>query len=255
MNPSLFFKPILPPELRKTVSKTKKRILFLYYLFCCAINKSFLFQNLMADFDKLHIGCGDVRMPNYLNVDFRATKATDIIHDCANLDIFPSCTFSVIFASAFFEHLYRKQNIAFLKSALRILKPEGKIVIVGIPDFKRVAQAYLKREEGIVSEKFDLYNVYRYTHGDPEQYPDWWLQQLHKSLFDQKTIVSLLSESGFRKFYIFRYCFGKEKIPLSLGFLAFNKAPPQEYTISRLKKLLSTFGAKINLKTVEILDN
>ncbi len=247
-------KPILPLELKIIISKTKKDIFLIYHQFRCAINKALLFQKFIGDFDKIHIGCGDVRMPNYLNVDFRATKATDITHNCANLDIFPQNTYSVIFANAFLEHLYRKQCMMCLKSAQKILKPDGVMVVLGLPDFRRIAQAYINKEEGIVSEKFDLFDVYRYTHGDPEQYPDWWLQQLHKSLFDRDKIATLLTQSGFRKYCIFRYFFGKEKIPVSLGFLAFKKNPTQEYTIYQLKKLLSTFGTKINLKTVEIIN-
>ena len=54
---------------------------------------------------------------------------------------------------------------------------------------------------------FDLYNVYRYTHGAPEGQESWWLGQLHKSLFDASEVATLLSASGFAQYAIFCYAY------------------------------------------------
>ncbi|MGS7457370.1 hypothetical protein, partial [Mycobacterium tuberculosis] len=71
---------------------------------------------------------------------------------------------------------------------------------------------------------FDLENVYRYTHGAPEGV-SWWLEQLHKSLFDAEEVEQLLTAAGFRHYVIFNYSFLNEKMNLNLGFIAFKNAP------------------------------
>jgi hypothetical protein len=47
------------------------------------------------------------------------------------------------------------------------LEPGGVVCYWGIPDFANIAWFYLERRPGIVGPVFDLFNVYRYTHGDP----------------------------------------------------------------------------------------
>ena len=76
-----------------------------------------------------------------------------------------------------------------------------------IPDFREVANAYLNHLPGHTgrSKYFDLFHVYRNTHGDPEMTPKYWLPQLHKSLLDKETMRELLITSGFKYFAIFTY--------------------------------------------------
>lgn len=211
-------------------------------------------KKLLSQKDKLHLGCGGKRLANFLNVDFRATEATDITHDCANLNIFPTESFSTVYSSAFFEHLYRGQREKCLQEVWRVLKPKGTLVFVNIPNFKRVALAYLNNEPGLIGEKFDLYHVYRFTHGDPEQFPDWWLQQLHKSLFDEKVIEELLIEAGFKSFCIFSHCFQDEKIPVNIGFVGFKDSEEgRNMTKEKLGKFLSSYTSDIKPETIKIL--
>jgi predicted SAM-dependent methyltransferase len=171
---------------------------------------------------KLHLGCGDKHYDNMINCDFRATKAVDIIMDCSNLSRFKENSVTCIFAHAFFEHIYRSQQLPMLEDCFRILTKNGFLIILGIPDFRVVANWYINRNPGIpgYGKIFDLYHVYRYTHGDPEIAPSYWLEQLHKSLFDKEYIKLLLKKAGFSNYFIFNYCYPKEKIPLLLGLIA-----------------------------------
>ncbi len=182
-------------------------------------------NQLLAATDKLHIGCGDVRLPGFINMDFRTTLATDIAADCTEINIFPAGSLSLVYSHAFFEHLYRLDRIKNLKSVFNCLKNDGQAVYIGFPDFRIIAKAYLDKEKGLIGERFDLYHVYRYTHGDPEHVKGWWLEQLHKSLFDTETVDELLTQAGFNYYCIFNYSFKDEHLPVNMGFIAFRSKP------------------------------
>lgn len=218
------------------------------------LNK-FLFQeNLISKYGKIHIGCGDIKLDGFINIDFRATKATDLVQDCTDLSIFPDRSIRFVYAHAFLEHLKKDKRLEFLKNVNRILTGGGQVMILAIPDFEAIAKLYLQKKLKIEGGKSDLYNAYRYTHGDPEQHPKWWMEQLHKSLFDKDLLTALLQKSGFSKFMIFRYCFKEEKYPLNLGFIA-GKDKKGNLDQNELKEQLMNFNSGIDLKTLRIIEN
>lgn len=201
--------------------------------------------------DKLHIGCGDVIIPGHINVDSRPTRATDLTCDCIHLNLFPDHSFSVVYSNAFLEHVYHHQRIPCLQSIRRVLKPDGYVLCTGIPDFRLLAQCYLTNSPGITRDRFDLEEVYRYTHGFPEGKPEWWLSQLHKSLFDTPTTAMLLDSAGFPAYCIFTYIYGSDTIKISQGFIAW-KTGRRGLPISRLRQLLSEYPAHANLSSLTI---
>jgi SAM-dependent methyltransferase len=172
---------------------------------------------------KLHLGCGEHYHQDMLNCECRAIKAADIVMDCSNLSRFRDNSASLIFSHAFFEHLYKNQQLSLLKDCYRVLSEDGILLFLGIPDFKVIGEHYLSRSPGIkgIGDTFDLYHVYRYTHGDPEIAPSYWLEQLHKSLFDKTYVEELLLKAGFGNYSIFNYCYPGEEIPINMGFAAF----------------------------------
>ncbi len=170
---------------------------------------------------RLHLGCGEKHIEGMINCEYRNTEAADIVMDCSRLTQFDDKSAELIFSHAFFEHLYRNQQKELLDECNRVLNDDGIIVFLGIPDFYVISNAYVNGEAGIVSKTFDLFHVYRYSHGNPEMAPDYWLQQLHKSLFDKEYVEFLLKQSNFNHYVIFNYCYPGEKIPLNLGFVAF----------------------------------
>lgn len=183
------------------------------------------------------MGCGFKRMEDFINVDLKSSQATDILADCSELKIFPDQSVDLIFSNAFFEHLYYDERLNHLKNVYRVLQKNGVAVYLGIPDFEAIAKAYLKGEQGNVSPKFDLDEVYRYTHGQPEQVPtQYWREQLHKTLFDMKTLKVLLSTAGFKTVRIFRYRYQNDRVPVALGFIAFKGKPRDKFSTSAILK-------------------
>ena len=72
------------------------------------------------------------------------------------------------FSNAFFEHLYRSSRGPHLQRIREALAPDGACCYMGIPYFRNIARLYLERGPGTAGPVFDLFNVYRYTHGNPK---------------------------------------------------------------------------------------
>lgn len=164
---------------------------------------------------------------------------------------------TLAFSHAFFEHLYRSVRLPHLRRIFDSLEPTGACCYIGIPYFPNIARFYLERAPGIVGPVFDLYNVYRYTHGDPEQAgaAGWWLEQLHKSLFDAEELSTLLRDAGFRTWTQFCYAYPGEELPLSIGFYGSRDARTRDRLHEDCRLCLGQFdGKKILLRTLEWLD-
>jgi len=171
---------------------------------------------------RYHLGCGGRRLAGYVNVDLVKTPAVDLVADL-NAPEFPQPG-DAFFSHAFFEHLRRDNRVPHLRAVREATTEDGFACYLGLPDFKRIAELYLEGAPGAVGPVFDLYNVYRYTHGDPEmnQQDHGWDAQLHKSLFDPDEVGRLLRDAGWASYVVFRYVFPGEarQLDLNLGLYA-----------------------------------
>lgn len=200
---------------------------------------------------RVHLGCNTVKVDGFVNVDVRPTSATDVVHDCTDVAIFPDGSLQLVFSNAFFEHVYVNARLRLLRDIRRALGAEGCLLFTGLPDFEGIARAYLERRRpGHVSPVFDLYEVYRYTHGDPEGTPDWWLAQLHKGLFDAETLEKLLKEAGFAAGSVFGYCWGQEPHAVTLGCIAYKSTPAELPTVASIEKLTAVLPSNINVQSL-----
>ncbi len=202
---------------------------------------------------RYHMGCGDQRVEGYVGVDIRKTGAADIVADLNDPKLPDDPPADVVFSHAFFEHLRRDSRVPHLSAVRDALAPEGVACYIGLPDFRRVAELYLGGGPGVVGPTFDLFHVYRYTHGDPEHKADWWEAQLHKSLFDVEEVGRLLKDAGFASFVVFRYVFPGEsdELDLSLGFYAVTRRVATEQLERDCRAYLAAFdGRFLKLETV-----
>src|SRR5216117_2060518 len=74
---------------------------------------------------KIHIGCGNHRIPGYVNCDLHQTGATDRVFDCTGPWPFPDNSASTIYCSHTLEHLADFKG--FFKEAYRVLQPDGNL--------------------------------------------------------------------------------------------------------------------------------
>jgi len=193
-------------------------------------------------------------LEGFINVDVRPTEAADLVHSCVSFDDFPAGYFDIVYSHAFFEHLTATEELICIQSIKRILSARGSILFLGIPDFEIIAGAYLQKAKFNYAGKFDLEQVYRYTHGSPEQGgSDWYYEQLHKSVFDKDRINTLLHQAGYKKYIIFRYAFRDEYIALNLGFLTLPESYSGRVDISYVKSVIEGINSDVNLSSIEII--
>lgn len=150
---------------------------------------------------KLHLGCGNVILKDWVNVDMEKMQPEIIPLELPEgLKLFLDNSVQYIYTSHFLEHLeYPGTANALIAECHRILKPEGAIRIV-VPGIENIINAYVANDK-------DFFNVQKTMH------PQWCTTKLehlmyalqqdgeHKYGYDFETMKKLLSDNGFTKIY------------------------------------------------------
>ena len=76
---------------------------------------------------KLHLGCGNVRLEGYINIDISSHYNPDIVADLNNLP-YEDNTVDEIYTDNVIEHV--EDFTKAMKEMHRVLKPGGKLIIV-----------------------------------------------------------------------------------------------------------------------------
>ena len=100
---------------------------------------------------KLHLGCGDVKIGGYVNVDVRKYPiyrndyrvVPDVIDDMTELRQFTEESVSVIYVCHALEHLTRFQYKNAMKRWYRLLKKDG-ILRISVPDMQSLCEYYVE---------------------------------------------------------------------------------------------------------------
>ncbi len=198
---------------------------------------------------KLHLGCGDQILKDYINIDLYNPKA-ELSLDIEDLSYFDDNSVSEIFMNAVFEHLYVFQQLPCLLEWKRVLKPNGVLRIESIPDFDVYARAYFDGAPGNVHEKFDLFEVYRYTHGDYKE--ENKIGQMHKDIFNKEKVKDLLNEAGYEIKEIKNVTWGDEALPFNINVKAIK--PVQTFNdIEQAEQLLEQGDFQKSRKILEMI--
>lgn len=91
---------------------------------------------------KLHLACGDKKLPGFVNVDFREEVHPDVVADIRDLSMFKDGSAEVIYFCHGMEHFMYKEVPSVLKSFKRILAPNGDLYLA-VPDFGAMAAEYV----------------------------------------------------------------------------------------------------------------
>ena len=132
---------------------------------------------------KLHIGCGSVIMPGWVNVDVRKIPGVDIIDDVTELSCIPDDSCDIIYACHILEHVSRHETaktLALWKGKL----VKGGTLRLAVPDFAKVVKRYQSTND--ISECIGLISG-----GQKNDYDH------HFMVFDKASLTKHLEQVGF----------------------------------------------------------
>ncbi|MDZ7952786.1 glycosyltransferase [Nostoc sp. DedQUE09] len=134
---------------------------------------------------RLNLGCGQVVIPDYINVDQRELPGVDVISNIGNLP-FDKGTVAEIFNSHVIEHFtqYEITN-HILPYWYELLKDDGKIVII-CPDAKSMILDY-------ANGQFTWDNLRKVTYGSQDYEGNY-----HFNMYTSESLYEILSNCGFR---------------------------------------------------------
>lgn len=134
----------------------------------------------------LHLGCGEINHPAFINVDGIAAPHVHYARRIDNLAPFADNVADLVYACHCLEHFSHRELARVLREWRRVLKPDG-ILRLSVPDFDLLLAIY--QDNGR-----DLRGIIRPLMGGQE-YP----LNFHYSAFTCDTLSALLTEVGFRE--------------------------------------------------------
>lgn len=91
---------------------------------------------------RLHLGCGNIRLPGFCNVDILTTPAVDVKSDISKLDNFADNSIELIYACHVLEHFSHDEAVRVLRRWFEVLEPGGELRI-SVPDIDRIVKIYV----------------------------------------------------------------------------------------------------------------
>ena len=142
-----------------------------------------------GDVTWLHLGCGNIRLPGFCNVDILATHAVDVVSDISKLDNFANDSIELIYACHVLEHFSHDDAVRVLTRWFEVLKPGG-MLRVSVPDIDRIVRIYVKNWQHFQTPGNSPWIGLLYGgQGD--------LYDFHKTGFNFCWMTHLLEEIGF----------------------------------------------------------
>lgn len=133
---------------------------------------------------KLHLGCGDKRLPGFFHVDARSEVNPDLVADVINLSQFANNSVDLIYFCHGLEHLSPYQVPLALNEWKRVLR-SGGILRLSLPDFAALARLY-------VMQQIPLVYLVSAIHGG-QDYPE----NTHYWSWDFASLTQVLTQAGF----------------------------------------------------------
>ena len=161
--------------------------------------------------NKLHLGCGTVRLQDMWNVDIKPGPTVDECCDIRYLP-YPDNSSEYMYASHVLEHISYLETPDVLKEWYRVLCAGGTIII-HVPDFNKIVDDYLNchveqtapignnlsdrvmaylRHKLLIKHRRIVPGFVGVIVGKPDTYED-----LHKAVFNYRSLKELLIQAGF----------------------------------------------------------
>ena len=146
-------------------------------------------SELPAENIRLHLGCGEIRLPGFINVDFLKTKATDVVADVTRLPNFEDGSVSLVYACQVVEHFAADEVPKILRRWHEVLAPGGTVRI-SVPDLDKIVKIYMKNWDHFRKDGNSPWIGLIYG-GQKDEF------DFHKTGFNAYWLGKLLSDAGF----------------------------------------------------------
>ena len=150
---------------------------------------------LAPGFKALQIGCGPHHLDGWLNSDLLDNPRRDIFVDMTKTLPMPDASLDAVYASEVIEHVPEADARAFLRDALRVLKPGG-VLRLTTPDLAAICGLYLGTNPVATIDQFGtVWKGGIYT-------PDRWVNAQfradgHQFIWSLESLASALTDAGF----------------------------------------------------------
>lgn len=178
-----------PTTMKSLVYKIRNRVFpgisFSYLAF--KIKKAFTGASLPVNADNkvyVHLGCGDIDWPKFINVDARPQKHVHYVHGVTSLPFFKNDTADLIYLSHCLEHIPFAETYLALSEWKRVLKPGG-ILRISVPDFEQIVKIYEENDRDMNLILMPLMGGQDYAYN------------FHYNMFNYRRLKELLIETGF----------------------------------------------------------
>ncbi len=132
----------------------------------------------------LHLGCGELDIPGFINVDARPAPHVHLVGDVGDLSRFADGSVDLVYGSHVLEHIPRPRIAATLWEWRRVLKPGG-ILRLSVPDFQKIIELYLRSGHNVETIQAPLFGQQDYR------------ENAHLAAFDEPWLRQLLLAAGF----------------------------------------------------------
>lgn len=140
---------------------------------------------------KLHLGCGNKKIKDYINIDIRKEVNPDLIEDISKLETFCENSVDIIYVSHVLEHFSRHEYKKVLSRWYDILKKDG-ILRISVPDFESINEYYNNTK--------DLSKLIGLLYGGQN-----YKENYHYYVWDFKTLEKDLKSVNFKKVIKFNW--------------------------------------------------
>jgi predicted SAM-dependent methyltransferase len=135
---------------------------------------------------RLHLGCGDIDFPGFVNIDARPRSYVHHVRDVSDLRIFRNDSVDLIYASHCLEHVPHRKLLDTLAEWHRVLRPKGTLRL-SVPDFDLLLSIYAASDRDMTSILLPLMG-----HQDHHY-------NFHYTCFNAGSLTQLLYEAGFQE--------------------------------------------------------
>lgn len=132
----------------------------------------------------VHIGCGELNDPRYINIDARSMPHVHYVSQSLKLDQFSHGSVDLIYACHVLEHVSHRNIILTISNWRNCLKKDG-ILRLSVPDFDAIVKIYRDEKENIDAIKLPLMGGQEYAFN------------FHFAIFNQAYLNQLLKCCGF----------------------------------------------------------